>query len=106
MSLRVHLRREDIGLYPLGECLFDGPEGAAGVLQGDHATMRLAIEAFSRGGPPDEEAAGGLRELVVSMEAHFRKEEHVLFPLMAAVLSGTEASSLARRLRFVDSGEG
>lgn len=99
-SLRLHQRREDFALYPLCERLFGGKEGAASVLRDDHTAIVAQLEVLLR-----ESATTGrvsrprLDVLCGELDDHFGKEERVLFPLTAALLSGTESSDLARRLR-------
>ena len=99
-SLRRHQRREDLVLYPVCERLFGGKRGAASVLRDDHLALVKQLEVLDR-----ESAMRGrvslLRLDVLRMEAedHFSKEERVLFPMTAALLSGTESSDLARRLK-------
>lgn len=99
-SLRLHQRREELILYPLCERLFGGKEGAASVLREDHGSIladldTLRREGGVRGGPP----SGGLERIRDALEDHFGKEERILFPLIAALLSGKESALLARRLR-------
>ncbi len=103
-SLGIHQRREDVALYPLCESLFGGKLGAAAVLRDDHEVIGREVGALlraseSRGriSPPR------LDRLRDAVDTHFGKEERVLFPLTAALLSGTESSALARRLRDASS---
>lgn len=99
-SLRIHQRREDRALLPLCERLFGGRDGAASVLRDDHAAIIERLEALTR-----EAASTGrisplrLENTLHELEDHLGKEERVLFPLTAALLSGTESSDLASRLR-------
>jgi len=100
-SLRLHQRREDLVLYPVCERLFGGKGGAASVLRDDHAAIAEQLEALGH----ESEATGRVSRLRLDVlrnevDDHFGKEERVLFPLTAALLSGTESSTLARRLRF------
>ncbi len=99
-SLELHQRREDAVLYPLCESLFGGKLGAAAVLRDDHVAIGERVGALLR----ESQATGrvskpGLDRLQREVDAHFSKEERILFPLTAALLSGTESSTLARRLR-------
>lgn len=98
-SLQAHVAREEHGLYPLCERLFGGPDGAAAVLRGDHAEVHACLLALE--GPSDGDAAvrDCIERLRAHLDDHFGREEHVLFPFMAALLSGAESSALARRLR-------
>ncbi len=99
-SLRVHQEREDLVLYPVCERLFGGTGGAASVLREDHRAIAEQVGALSA----ESQATGRVSRLRLDMlrnevDDHFGKEERVLFPLTAALLSGTETSDLARRLR-------
>ncbi len=99
-SLEIHQRREDLVLYPLCESLFGGKLGAAAVLRDDHAAIERQVDALLRA----SQATGRvprhqLDSLRHAVDEHFGKEERILFPLTAALLSGTESTALARRLR-------
>ncbi|HII40505.1 MAG TPA: hemerythrin domain-containing protein [Thermoplasmata archaeon] len=99
-SLRLHQRREDAVLYPVCERLFGGKGGAASVLRCDHATIQDQLGVLARqldvAGRVSSVRLDALRH---AMDDHFGKEERVLFPLTAALLSGAESSDLERRLR-------
>ena len=99
-SLRIHQEREELVLYPLCERLFGGKEGATAVLRGDHGSILADLDALRR----DSDVRGavsfaGLDRVRLALEDHFGKEERILFPLVAALLSGKESALLARRLR-------
>lgn len=105
-SLRLHQRREDSVLYPLCESLFGGKLGAAAVLRDDHAAIFEQLVALVQ----ESRATGRISKLRLDtlwrdLDDHFGKEERILFPLTAALLSGTESSALARRLRDASSEE-
>lgn len=92
-------------MYPICERLFGGKQGAASVLRNEHAAIRRACAALTpRGIAPRDVLAGRLEDLGSLVEAHFGREEKVLFPLMTAHLEGREAADLARRLRDARSG--
>jgi iron-sulfur cluster repair protein YtfE (RIC family) len=93
---RMHMRREEATLFPVGERLF-GPYGAVLVIRDDHA----AIEAeLSRPRPTaGRNLAAWLNALSVDLQAHLGREERVLFPMMEALMSGKEMESLAWQLR-------
>ncbi len=106
-SLRLHQHREDLVLYPVCERLFGGKGGAASVLRGDHAAIAEQLEALGQ----ESNSTGRVSRLRLDvlrnkLDDHFGKEERVLFPLTAALLSGTETSSLARRLRASGGADG
>lgn len=99
-SLGIHQRREDVALYPLCERLFGGKRGAAAVLRDDHEAIGRQVGVLLQ----ESETRGrisrpGLDHLSEVADEHFGKEERILFPLTAALLSGTESTALARRLR-------
>ncbi len=98
---RLHTDREDDVLAPICERLFGGREGAAAVMRTDHEELRKALESLPRGARTSERRREKLEALRSRLESHFAKEERVLFPLMAALLSSREAASLARRLRVL-----
>lgn len=106
-SLRLHQRREDLVLYPVCERLFGGKGGAASVLRDGHAVIVEQLEVLTH----ESQSSGHVSHLRLDVlrnevDDHFGKEERVLFPLTAALLSGTETSSLARRLRTPGSADG
>ena len=98
-NVQLHTKREDRVLYPICERLFGGKDGAAAVMREDHAEIKADLMVLARRCKPAEVRRGEIEQLRTHMEAHFAKEEHVLFPLMAALLSNPEATALARRLR-------
>ncbi len=101
----LHERREDQVMYPACERLFGGTHGAAAVLRDEHGAIHRAFDKVLapavRLGPV---AAPGLNELCCLVDAHFTREEKVLFPFMAAHLQQRDAADLARRLRAVGPG--
>lgn len=103
-GFEIHQRREDRVIYPLCERLFGGKDGVACVLRDDHEAVRRALEgvrpASGRRGPVSASALEALRLL---LEAHFVKEERVLFPQIGARLAGRETAALAKRLRTAGS---
>jgi len=104
-GLRLHLRREDEVMVPLCERLFGGKDGAASVLRDEHAAIRLAFDGALAGTvPPGPVSAADLEPLRRLLEAHFAREEKVLFPFLTAHLDGRQAAGLARRLRTVGTG--
>lgn len=105
-SLRLHIRREERGLYPVCEILFGGPDGVAAVMRADHAILHEALANLRPGPRTDADILEVVRRLHGDLEAHFGKEERVLFPLMAAMLPGKESGELARRLGAVQARRG
>lgn len=93
-AARHHMDREEAALFPECERLF-GATGAVSVLRSDHATIRIRLRTSGR---TKGDPTGTLEQLSVELDAHLAREERVLFPMMAALLSGTEANRLARCL--------
>ncbi len=101
VSMKLHQRREDRALYPVCERLFGGKDGAASVLKEEHTAILAGLTGLVRPGDPAATRRRAQAEaLRLLAEEHFGKEERILFPLTAALLSGTESTALARRLRF------
>ena len=101
-SLRLHQGREEAVLYPVCERLFDGEAGAASVLREDHTALARHLAALMRtSGSAGRISRLRLDALRNEADEHFGREERVLFPMTAALLSGTESGDLARRLRTV-----
>ena len=99
-GFRLHQRREDLVMVPACERLFGAKDGPASALRDDHAAIAHAFEELvDQAGRPGPAPKAALADLQRRLEAHFVKEERVLFPLMAAHLEGREAADLARRLR-------
>ncbi len=101
----LHERREDQVMYPACERLFGGKHGAAAVLRDEHGAIHRAFdEALASAVRLGPVAAPGLDDLGCLLDAHFAREEKVLFPFMAAHLQHRDAADLARRLRAVGPG--
>lgn len=90
------MAREDRALYPLCEQVF-GPYGAVSVMRTDHASITASLVAISAS--TKRNVATKVDRLARLLEGHLAREERVLFPMMAALLSGTEMDRLARELR-------
>lgn len=102
-GFRMHQTREDVVMYPVCERLFGGRDGPAAALREEHELIRLAFDKLAADAErPRPASAEALEEVRQHLEAHFVKEERVLFPLMMAHLQGREIADLARRLRSPD----
>ena len=86
-AVRAHIERETRSLYPLCEQLFGGPDGDS------------ALRTVSRAAGRRAESAAHMESLAARLEDHFAREERVLFPLMAALLTGNDSGRLASLLR-------
>lgn len=93
---RRHAAREERVLYPVIERLF-GPHGAVAVMRADHIAIDAALSAMTRW--RREGSAAPFERFVHPLEMHLGREERVLFPIMASLLSGAETNRLARQLR-------
>jgi CBS domain-containing protein len=94
----VHERREEEGLFPLLARHGLGAErGPIGVLRAEHERGRRLLgairETVSRGAAPPLGAAGAY---AAQMRAHFAREDAVLLPLAAEVLSAEDEEAAAR----------
>jgi iron-sulfur cluster repair protein YtfE (RIC family) len=100
-SLVLHLRREDRALLPMCEQLFGGKDGAAAVVRSEHAGIRSGCDSLVRLAKTNAvgSVASNVRGLEEGLARHFQREEHVLFPLMAALLTNAEGAVLARQIR-------
>jgi len=98
-AVRAHIERETRSLYPLCEQLFGGPEGAVAVLRQDHDALDAELRTVSRAAGRRAESAAHMESLAARLEDHFAREERVLFPLMAALLTGNDSGRLASLLR-------
>jgi len=93
---RRHAAREERVLYPVCERLF-GPYGAVAVMRADHVAIDAALSAMTRW--TGEGSTAPFERFVYPLEMHLGREERVLFPIMACLLSGAETNRLARQLR-------
>lgn len=100
---RHHIAREEVGLYPLCERLL-GSGGAISVLRMDHAAIRAdlaGLDSASR-----EELPLRLESSAARVEAHTAREERVLFPMISALLPGSELDALAWQMRSLPATHG
>lgn len=97
---RQHMDREDHAVYPVCERLF-GPYGAVSVMRTDHAAIEDGFQGLDMSALRGRrgEVAERVEGVAHRLDAHLAREERVLFPMMAALLSGTEMDRLARELR-------
>ena len=95
--LVAHHRREDRVLVPLCERLYGGPDGPSSVLRREHAIIQRDSAVLANGQALRSRPAA-VERLSRGLQAHISREERVLFPLTAALLSETETSAVARRL--------
>ena len=102
-AARTHMHRESRALHPMCERLFGGPDGAVAVMREDHDAMQAELRSLEHAATDGDrgDIMARLEAFAAHLEEHLAREERVLFPLMAALLSGTDAARLADRLRVV-----
>ena len=121
--LLEHARKEDEALFPALERTFDRSHGPTAVLRAEHVDIEARAQVFKRtvhelehvehaairaGGAAlaalaagEGEAArvvGLAREMIALLEAHFGKEEEILFPMARQMLSTAELMEVARAM--------
>jgi iron-sulfur cluster repair protein YtfE (RIC family) len=101
-AIRAHIERENRSLYPLCERLFGGPDGAVAVLREDHEAIEEHLGTI--GTSYDQTGfTASIEAFALRLEDHLAREERVLFPLMAALLTGNDTRKLADLLRVLPS---
>ncbi len=99
-ELGEHFELEEAALFPI---LATRPQLAAGpiaVMEAEHLEFRslLAELGAALGRPGGEHQAAVTSRLIVALlRAHIEKEDHVLFPLAAEVLTADELATLEAR---------
>jgi len=124
-----HARKEDEALFPALERTFDPNHGPTAVLRAEHQDIAAQAHLFERtvhqlenvehpaiiaGGQALAALAAGqgdatriaplARDLLALLEAHFGKEEEILFPMARQMLSAGELHEIARRMEALDAG--
>jgi len=111
--LLPHARAEEAALYPIMNKLM-ATEQFIITMQADHDAIRGRAEALTTliaalgQGPPTASQTEALREhlygLWAIVDLHLDKEEHLLFDLLDARLTPTDARTLKRQTRAFTSG--
>jgi hemerythrin-like domain-containing protein len=121
--LLEHARKEDEALFPALERTLDPSHGPTAVMRAEHvdiaaqahlfrstvhqlehvehAAIRAGGEALAALATGDGDAArivAVARELIALLEAHFGKEEEILFPMARQLLSAGELVEIARAM--------
>ncbi len=121
--LLEHARKEDEALFPALERTFDRGHGPTAVLRAEHVDIEARAQLFKRtvhelehvehaairaggaalaslaAGEGDATRVVGLaREMIALLEAHFGKEEEILFPMARQMLSTGELMEIARAM--------
>ena len=125
--LLAHSRKEDEALFPALERAFGGDAGPTAVMRGEHRAIHAQADLFRRtldelervehpalvaGGDALRALAGGgagagrlcaaAREVIELLEAHFQKEEEILFPMAQSVLSEDDLAAVGRGMESLE----
>jgi len=124
--LLVHARKEDEALFPAVERALGETEGPTAVMRREHVEIHDGARRFretlrqlhdvehpsivaggarllrlvEEGGVAELVSTG--EELVELLDAHFQKEEDVLFPIARDLLSGEELAAVASRMETIE----
>ena len=94
-----HFTIEEEALFPLLARHLSQEQGPLAVMHAEHAAFRELLAGLTRdlrAGSRDGQRAHAA-ELVQLLRAHIAKEDHVLFPMAARLLSPTEQGEVDRR---------
>jgi len=126
-DLLAHARREDEVLFEAVEAALGGAFGPTAVMREEHREIHGNVDVFretlrelnevehpaissaatrlgaqlASGAPADALRATGA-ELLAMLDAHFGKEEDILFPIARAQLSREQLAEVARRMDALD----
>lgn len=129
-DLIAHAKREDDAFFPAVERAMGPDFGPTRVMRTEHAEIHEGAELFrstlkelqeidhpaiveggerlrrlSHAGDDAKQVQDVCRELLDRIDAHFAKEEQVLFPMSRSVLGPGELAEVARLMDAMDSGE-
>jgi hemerythrin-like domain-containing protein len=105
---RCHHGKEEGHLFPLLEARgLARQSGPTGVMLHEHAEGRSLLDAMAKAVEhgASREFVWNARAYVGLLREHIRKEDHCLFPMAAALLSGADAEALALRFEHVEDAE-
>jgi hemerythrin-like domain-containing protein len=96
-DLEAHFSAEETVLFPAYENRTGMSEGPTEVMRTEHAQMRGLLQQMEQGlKARDSDAfAGSAETLLILMQQHNMKEEHILYPMCDQAL-GAEADLIAR----------
>ena len=99
-ELEEHFASEETVLFPAFEAATGMTEGPTRVMRVEHGQMReLVAQMADALGRKDRDAfAGAAETLLVFMQQHNMKEEHILYPMCDRALPPTMAEALRERL--------
>jgi hemerythrin-like domain-containing protein len=94
-----HFTLEEQALFPLLAGHLSSEHGPLAVMHAEHATFRELLASLTialRAGNRDAQRRHAA-ELIELLRAHIAKEDHVLFPMAARLLSAAEQGEVDRR---------
>lgn len=99
-ELEAHFTSEETLLFPAFEAATGMTEGPTRVMRGEHAQMRDLVAQMTQAlARKDGDAfAGAAETLLVFMQQHNMKEEHILYPMCDRNLPPSMADALRERL--------
>ena len=127
-ELIAHARREDEALFPAIEVALGEREGPTSEMRAEHVEIHSQAELFRRtlreldqvehpalkaagaqlrslaapgSAAPEVQATG--REVIRLLDAHFEKEEQILFPMARGLLDPASLEAVGRRMQELDS---
>ena len=97
-SLERHFSAEEGVIFPALEARLPMATGPTSVMRSEHAQMRQLLQDLQAAlGQRDPEDCLGLCEtLLLVLQQHNTKEEHILYPMADAALGGEAGALLAR----------
>jgi iron-sulfur cluster repair protein YtfE (RIC family) len=102
-SLEGHLRKEETVLFPEMEALTGSQTGPTSVMRMEHHDMRRLMEAMERDidGRNADHYLGLSETLLILIQQHNSKEEHILYRMADMALAGSRGKILDR-MRAMD----
>lgn len=98
-DLGKHIRGEEELLFPAFETATGFEDGPTAVMRMEHREIEAALEqiaaALAAGEKREPRAMG---DMIRVLEAHNRKEEHVLYPMIDRALDGGARTAMCRDL--------
>jgi hemerythrin-like domain-containing protein len=128
-ELLAHARREDEALFPALEAVFGAGGGPTDVMRQEHRDIHAQAERFrntlreledvehpaivaggaklrtmAMGGATADDLRVTSLEVIRLLDAHFAKEEDILFPMARQVLSDEAMAEVARKIEALEAG--
>lgn len=105
-TLHLHARKEDEALFPALEAVFGSEMGPTAVMRQEHQAIHAQAEFFRRalhakdGGAAELKEAGS--EIIRLLDAHFGKEEMILFPMARNLLPPEALRRVMERMEEIE----